>query len=119
MAYEDPIERTDEYHIGEDKSLIFTIYQSNGTTAQDITGWSLEWVLKADYDTSTALLTKTTGGSGIALTTPVSGICTVTVDDTDTDSILPGRSYVHVLKRTDSGNESILTYGTVAFKKSR
>jgi hypothetical protein len=117
MAYEDAIGQSDQWHIGEDKSLVFTVYQSNGTTAQDITGWALEWVLKTSYDATTTVLSKTTV-SGIALTTPLSGICTVSIADTDTDALQP-KTYVHVLKRTDDGSESILTYGSAYLKKSR
>jgi hypothetical protein len=117
MAYEDAIEDSDQWHVGEDKSLTVTVYQSDGTTAQNITGWALEWVLKQAYSDDAVLLSKTTV-SGIALTTPLSGICTVTIDDTDTDNLPAGR-YVHVLRRTDAGSESVLTYGTALLKKSR
>lgn len=122
MGYTANIDAADGWYLGEDKSLRITVYTSTATadtieagtaTAENITGWALSWMLKrklsdADVD---AALTKTTV-SGIALTTPASGLCTVTVADTDTDALSPG-TYVHELKRTDAGNEAVLVQGTV------
>ncbi len=112
MAIESPI--TDSYFTGEDKSLVFTIYQANGTTAQNITGWALSWMVKrnaTDAD-GAALVTKTTAGGGVVLTTPASGICTVTVEDSDIATIVGGNAYAHELKRTDAGAETVLSYGS-------
>lgn len=117
MAIESPVTSDDHVFIGEDKSIVFTIYQSDGDTLQDITGWSLSWMLKAslaDADVS-ALLTKT-NASGITLTTPTSGVCTVSIADTDTDGIAAGR-YVHELKRTDSASETVLAYGAFVLRR--
>lgn len=117
MAVERNITADDEWFTGEDKSLVFTIYQSDGTTPQDITSWSLSWMLKrrkSDLDAA-ALLTKTTA-SGIALTTPADGIATVSIADTDTDAVSPGTGY-HELKRTDSGVETVLTYGSAYLRQ--
>ena len=111
------IDEDDDWFIGEDKSLPFTIYQSDKRTIQAITGWTLSWMLKrslADADVD-ALLTKTTT-SGISLTTPASGLCTVTIADTDTDSIEPGR-YYHELKRMDDGNETVLSQGRCVLRR--
>ena len=119
MALEQHISVDGDFFTGEDKSLIFTVYQADETTAQDISGWSLSWLLKrhrhdADVD---ALITKTTTGGGIALTTPLTGICTVTVADTDTDSI-PAGTYRHELKRTGAGVETILAYGSCVLRQA-
>lgn len=118
MAVEHNITADDQWFTGEDKSLVFTVYQSDGSTAEDITGWSLSWMLKrnkrdADAD---ALITKTTG-DGIALTTPESGVCTVSVADTETEDLRGGR-YYHELKRTDAGSEAVLSYGSAQVQQS-
>lgn len=118
MAIRDDITKDDDFYTGEDKTLTVTVYEADGTTPQNITGWSLSYRWKrspADAD-SDAVLTKTTA-SGIALTTPVSGICTVTVADTDTDSLQP-QTYYHELKRTDAGSETVLTTGTVVLQQA-
>ena len=117
MARRRNIDADDHLFVGEDKSLMFTIVTAAGAT-QDITGWTLSWMLKAnltDLDAS-ASLTKTTS-SGITLTTPTSGICTVSIADTDTDSLAAGL-YYHELKRTTAGSETILSYGTCLLQRS-
>jgi hypothetical protein len=111
---------SDNWFIGEDKILPITVYRDAAHSAtQDITGWTLSWMLKrrsSDADAS-ALLTKTTTTGGTVLTTPLSGLCTVTIADTDTDALNPG-SYHHELKRTDAGFETVLTHGTVLLKRA-
>jgi hypothetical protein len=42
----------------------------------------------------------------------------VSIADTDTDALQP-KTYVHVLKRTDDGSESVLTFGSAYLRKSR
>ena len=108
----------DNFFIGEDKSLVVTIFQSNKITVQDITGWTLSWRLKASLDDAdaSALLTKTTA-SGIALTTPTSGICTITILDTDTDALNPG-THFHELKRTTADSETVLATGRCVLKRA-
>lgn len=129
MAVETHITADHDLFIGEDKSLVCTIYQSDyavnpltgvvSGTAQNITGWTLSWVLKrktSDADVS-AILTKTTAAGGIALTTAASGIATVTIADTDTDTFTPG-TYYHELKRTDAGFETVLITGRAVLKRA-
>lgn len=111
MAIIRNITADDDWFIGEDKTLPVTIYQADGTTAQNVTGWTISFLVKknqTDADLS-AKVTKTTV-SGIALTTPLSGLVTITVADTDTDAIAPG-SYWYEIKRTDAGFETVLTQG--------
>lgn len=104
---------------GTDVPLAFTIYESNAADAavQDITGWTLSWRLKvrADDPDARTLVLKTTS-SGIALTAPGAGVCTVTLEDTDTDHLMPGE-YYHELKRTDAGFETVLSYGLCAVRR--
>ena len=96
---------------GEDASVTVTVYQSNGTTPQDITGWSVSFVLHATRNDGLALVTKTVG-SGIALTTPGSGLLTITLEDTDTSGLDPGW-YRFYVARTGAGVEAVLTTGRV------
>lgn len=103
------------FYIGEAKSLVFTIYQSDGTTPQNITGWAVTYNLRTSK-TASATISKTVG-SGITLTTPASGILTVTLSASDT-SALTERTYVQGLKRTDSGSETVLAEGQVVVKQA-
>lgn len=66
---------------------------------QDITGWTISAIVRA-YNGGTALVTKTVG-SGIALTTPATGVFTVTFAAADL-SLTPG-AYVWEITRTNSG----------------
>ena len=105
---------TDTIHVGEDKTLRFTIYQSDGTTVQNITGMAVEFVIREHDESPVALLTKTTGGGTIVLTTPTSGILDVTLLDTDTETWKP-KVYRYALRRTDAGSETVWAYGDIPF----
>jgi hypothetical protein len=110
---------------GEDRRYIFTVLNVAETTAIDISGWSLSWMVKrnrGDADAS-ALVSKSTAVSGIAISGTFNAdpdvntqIATVTVDDTDTVSslsviVVPDGLYSHELKRMDAGFETVLSYG--------
>lgn len=110
MAEDADITEEDDWFIGEDKSLVFTVVDSAGVV-QNITGWTIEWYLSLE-EGSPAILTKTA-----TLTTPASGICTVTVADTDTDPLAPGK-YFHMLKRTNAANETVLAKGDCLIQPS-
>jgi hypothetical protein len=86
-----------------DRDYIFT-----ETDGLSMAGWGLSWMLKAvkDEDDSSALITKTQ-----AVMTVLLAVATVTIADTDTDSLDAG-VYYWELKRTDPGAESVLGYGT-------
>lgn len=118
MALESPITAEHGWFTNTDHGFVFTVYQADGVSVQDITGWSLSWMVKkkkTDTDVS-ALINKTTA-AGIALTTPSSGVATVTVTDDDTVSLKDGTFY-HELKRTTTGAEVVLAFGTARLQKS-
>jgi hypothetical protein len=110
-----------DWYVGEDKVFPFTIYQKTSagvltTTPQDITGWSMKWEMRrSDGAADPVVLSKTTS-AGIAITSGPSGTGTITIDDTDTDSLDP-RLYRHSLKRTDAGSETVLLYGNAVLGK--
>ncbi len=89
---------TASIYLGEDASIVVTVKDDAGA-ALDLTGMSLSYLVW--QGTNAAVITKTTS-SGIALTTPASGIATITIADTDTDAITAG-IYNHELKITDNG----------------
>lgn len=93
---------------GEDVSLPWTIYKPDGVTPENITGWSLAFTVE---DLSgNVYFTKTTGGGGIALTTPLAGLATVTLDSIDTLELVP-RPYLFRGERTDAGADAVETRG--------
>lgn len=81
-----------------DLDIQITVNDDAGV-AVDLTGASVTWNLR-ERRGSAAVLTKTTA-SGIVLTTPASGIMTITVLDTDTVG-LEG-IYFHEAVITDAG----------------
>jgi len=114
MAKEQHFNAADMWFVGEDKQLQFTILDEAGA-AVNITGWSINFAV-ATSPGAAALVSKSTA-SGIALTTPASGILTVTIADTDTDAIASGR-YVYALKRMDNNTETVLAFGDVLLQGS-
>jgi hypothetical protein len=112
MARQDDVTVADQCFVGEDKTLNVTIYQADGTTPQNITGWTLSWMLKKSHKLSdaSASVTKTTTGGGIVITDAADGVCEVRIVDTDTDA-LTATTYYHELKRMDDGSEAVLIYG--------
>ena len=97
--------------VGEDHTLRFTVTNS-GSTAVDITGWAVEFIM-SPLDTTavaSATLNYTTSGGEIALTTPTSGVLDVAIADSDTAAITAQR-YRYSLRRTDAGLETVLAYG--------
>ncbi len=120
MPFENNVVISDEWFTNDDKTLTDTIYQSDGTTAQNITGWALEYVLCLKGE-STALITKSTGGNGLAITDASNGVCQVTIDAADTLP-LEGANvplYDYEITRTDSGSKGLLTFGTVVLRQGK
>lgn len=107
----------DRFFTNSDKVLSFAVKQSDGESVQDISGWSLSWVLKKYRTTpdASALVSKT--GSDITITNGPLGLCELTVEDEDTADI-PAGLYVHELKRIDAGAETPLCEGTAVLLQS-
>jgi len=111
-----------DWFVGEDKIFAFTIYQKTAagvltSTPQNITGWALRWDMRrTDSEADPVVLTKASGGSGITITDGPNGQGQVLIDDTDTDTLVP-RLYRHALKRTDSGSETLLLWGSASLAK--
>lgn len=109
MSTKSPVVITDNFFIGEDRVLRFTVVDADGV-AVNITGWALEWVLRVVPASTAASLTKTTGGGGITITSGAGGICEVAIADADTINLGEDR-YFYTLRRSDSGNEVVLAFG--------
>ena len=112
MSVRTNISATDHYIIGEDKQVQFLVVASTGA-AQTMTGWALEFIVRPDPDSTTSTISKTTA-SGIALSNGngTNDRATVTITDDDTVNLRPGL-YYYALRRTDSGSEQVLAFGTL------
>lgn len=115
MAKEWNIDQDDDWFIGEKKVLQFQIFQADGVTPQDITGWNFAYAVKQAAREAPDLLRKASG-SGIAVTVPLTGIGQITVDAADTLQITEG-NYEHGLMRSDSGSEAQLLFGYAYLNK--
>lgn len=104
MAIEQPI---GPVFRGEAIAFRFTL-----TPTTDITGWTVSFRVKQQLSDATAL--QTLAGS---LTTPASGLLTVSLSATVTTS-LPDGMYAYDLWRTDSGSEACLSTGAMQVKGS-
>lgn len=103
-----------------DIGLVFTILDSTESQAVDITGWALEFTVKQDVndDDSDAIFTDTASITGTynAVIATNTQRATIYVQDNDTDEIIPG-NYAWQMKRTNSGNKTVVAYGTITFLK--
>lgn len=100
---------------GEDKTLEITVVGENGS-AKNITGATITWVLAKTVG-DTALVTKSTGGSGISITDAVNGVFQVTLDGSDTTNY--SGVYHHEAEVEDtSGNKNTVTVGSIHIKQS-
>ncbi len=116
-------ETSDDLFLSTDLTRTYHIKNEAEDTSINITGWALSWMVKrykSDADAA-AILTKTTGGSHIAIAgtfnaTPANNLqrATLTLVDTDTATLYPGL-YHWELKRTDDGFETVLAYGKMVF----
>ena len=70
---------------GDDLNIVYTVQDETGA-ALGLTGSSVTWKALVS-GTTTAAVSKATGGSGITLTTPGSGVLTVDLDPSDTSSL--------------------------------
>jgi len=86
-----------------DRDLIITVLDPDTGSVIDLTGAQAITIAMFPEHSDTAVFTKTLG-SGIALTTPASGIITLSIADTDIDDIV-GR-YRFDGKVTDSNGKT-------------
>lgn len=100
--------------VGEDKLYQDTIFQSDGTTPQNITSWSVSFTVHAYNDPTLVYFQKTiingTVQDGIAFPDPTHGVMNITVANADTVNMPPGE-YEYIIERTDTGNDAVLTRG--------
>jgi hypothetical protein len=91
------------------------IFQPDGVTPQDVTGWSLECVFHQVGNESNVLLTKTTANGGIVFVTPTSGLIQILVNPSDMTGwlISPNGTLGYFVQRTDTGLAARPTAGLV------
>jgi hypothetical protein len=94
-------------YVGEDQVIHFTVFQSDRTTIQNVTGWTFSLkILKAD----TVVLSNTP-----AILVAASGTVDATIASADTSGFAAGR-YEYYFRRTNSGSKTILGHGFIEIK---
>jgi len=116
MSVEVNFVKDDNWFRGEDKTLEFTVFQPDGTTPQNITGWTLAFTF-CDLQEVTKFTKTTPSASGITITNPTGGVLEVFIPDTDTELLDAGK-FKHELRRTDPGLEATLAHGGVLLQKA-
>lgn len=99
------------WFVGQDTSLQFDVVNAAGT-AQTMTGWALEFILR-DQEDDAEVLKKTVAGGGITIGngSGTNDRATVVILRADTLALVPG-AYDYALWRTDASNSVVLALGT-------
>jgi hypothetical protein len=110
MSIEQNFDVSDDWHIGEDKVLQFTVRDKLGVVV-NITGWTITWALRADPEPSSPVLITKSVGTGIVITNGAGGIFEVTVAAGDYTLVTGPDKYYHSGRRTGAGSVAQLVYG--------
>ena len=131
-AVDSPITSDQAFFVGEDKLLTFTTYIPGTTLAQiaadqvslnvairqDLTGWTIEWMLRKARYAPSSVLDKT--GAAIAILTQsgaTKGQFTVAIARADTTALKAG-TYYHAAARTNSGAWDVIAEGAAVLRKA-
>jgi hypothetical protein len=117
MATRFDIGATDYFFKAIDTAAEINVVDSAGA-AQALTGLALKWVLKRDAKAAAALITKTTGGGAITLDDEdgTDDQAVIAIAKADTSGLRAG-TYYQELYRTDSGSETLLSFGDCVLRE--
>lgn len=112
-------------HRGDSRDLVFTIVDEDGVAVDltGLTGADLTWAMSAQKEgvaepqpTGEILGTALTIGAGIVLTTPASGICTVSIPIAATEDLDAPAVYYHELQLIAT-KTSTVSYGRMTLPR--
>ncbi len=113
MGIEANILESVNWFIGEDKTINIDVNQSDGTTAQAMTGWTLAWELKATANGAVEITKTPSIGDGDG----TDDRAAIAILGADTEALRPG-TYYHQLRRSDTGSEVVLAFGDAVLRES-
>ena len=114
MALHVEIDATDGWFIGAKIVLPFIVYQDDGTTPQDITGFDLLFKLRRNADDD-VLVEKATG-DGILVSDAIHGAGEITILDTDTAGFAEGQYELGMMRSDDP--ITVLFFGEAVLNKA-
>lgn len=116
MTVQANITNDHEWYVSEDKAITITVYQADGVTLQNLTGYTLQWTLRTSrYTIGAAIITKS--GGAISVATPANGQAVIDIDSADTSSLKAG-TYYHALWRMNAGSKDLLAEGYAILRKA-
>ena len=97
---------------GTDKTIQDSIFQADGITPQNLTGWSLKFTIYLYGDSSQVFITKTSSGppGGITISNPLNGTILINIMMADSINMYPGQ-YEYKIERVDLGFDDRPTIG--------
>lgn len=100
--------------VGEDVTITDTL-----SPITNITGWAIEFWLRRRYGDDVPLIIKRTGGAGITIDNGAGGVYSIVVGSSDTARPdVDDGAFVYEIRRTDSGQQVVLSHGTVTLLPS-
>lgn len=120
MASEVDVGGSGALFIGEDKTFRLEVLDSNEAPV-DISGWTIQLLVRLRETSQAALLTKTATISGVfnADRTVNAQRAIVEVADTEiSEDAFDPRMYRYSFKRLDDGSETILAYGNFVMQRA-
>lgn len=112
-----------EIYAGNDRTLEIPVKNPDGS-AKDITGASIAWVMKKHPWSTSNVLSKATGGSGITILDAANGLFEIAITNSDTAALLDalnaeGDLYWHAAEVTDgAGLVCTVTTGYITLKRA-
>lgn len=100
---------------------------ATGATARNIAGYAITFDIRRSHGSTSALLSKTVGagltisGTFNSVLATSTQVVTVAVADTDMTTAIFGTNggvFYYSLKRTDTGAEAVLAYGTITIQRA-
>jgi hypothetical protein len=100
-----PITELDEWYVGEDQTFLYDILQEDRKTAQNCTGWTIQFKM-GRTENGVAVLTKSGTFDNAA-----TGASRLTFAAADTSSLPPLKTYYYFLSRTNAGFNTVIARG--------
>lgn len=120
MASEITIGGEGTLFIGEDKTLSLPVVQADGVTPQDITGWTIRFVVRREDKSAASLIdvAAVIVGAFAPVNNPQRAVVTLTDDQLSVTIFTKAATYRHSWKRVEDGVETILAYGDFILERA-